>query len=160
MTAGGDWNWIETVQRSAVERALVDDTDARRYFALAGSLEGYRGETAAGESDVTPADEGERVTVSDADGLLPAAMVSLALVPFLDDAARPRTRPSLGPSGSSPTSPTTPDPWSPSDESVRPAVERGARLALRWFDVSPAQVAARADLSESALVDVDAHADE
>jgi hypothetical protein len=144
-----DGAWVRRVQRRALERALVDDVDARRYFALAGSLDAYR------DSSTTESagrrDRGPGAVADDAEGVLPAAMLSLAVVPHLADAEGFGPRPSVATTTTTPSGPTAPDPWSPSDDSVRPAVRRGARLALRWFDVSAAQVAARIDLPEATL---------
>lgn len=145
--------WVRLVQRRALERALVDDVDARRYFALAGSLDRCRG--ASTVSDAGPATDEQCVAPSpDTDtgggveGVLSAAMVSLAVVPFLgDDGARERPHPFP----STPASPSTTDPWAPGDTPTRPAVRHGARLALRWFDVPPERVAARAGLPEATL---------
>ncbi len=149
---------MRRVQRRALERALVDDVDARRYFALAGSLDRYGGAsvsrdtggTAAAGSD-GPDHDGESAPdthFDDAKGVLPAAMASLALVPYLDES-------SDGPASPLPPGPPTNapalDPWEPTGDTTRPAVRRGARLALRWFDVPPERVAARAGLPEAVL---------
>jgi hypothetical protein len=144
-----DGEWIGHVQRSALERALVDDVDARRYFALAGTLDAYR---TPAESAATASSTEERTDASGGvEGVLPAAMVSVAVVPFLDDASDSPT--CTPPSTATPATPSAPDPWSPGDGSLRPAIRRGARLALRWFDVSPARVAGRAGVPEATLVD-------
>ncbi|AUV82050.1 hypothetical protein C2R22_10625 [Salinigranum rubrum] len=153
MTADGEW--VRLVQRRALERALVDDVDARRYFALAGSLDRYR--DAETEPDAEPTTSGEADTTGGAsvsesgpsvEGVLPAALVSLAVVPFLDSAGGASTPSS--PSAPGPTSAPTLDPW-PVDDPARPAIRRGARLALRWFDVQPERVAARAGVPETVL---------
>ena len=124
--------WIAAVQRRALERALVDDVDARRYVALAGALDTVDGDATAAPADGTHG--------HDADGVLPAAMLSLAVVRSLDESTR--------------VSPTT-DPWTPGNDATRPVVRRGARLALRWFDVPVDRVAACAGLPVAALAEPD-----
>jgi hypothetical protein len=126
--------WVTAVQRRALERALVDDVDARRYFALAGSLEAVHDEDTA-----EPNARGQEGGV---DGVLSAALLSLAVVRSLDTTPR--------------VSPTT-DPWTPGTDTARPVVERGARLALRWFDVSADRVATRAGLPAAVLTGSDGH---
>lgn len=127
--------WLTAVQRSALERALVDDVDARRYFALAGTLDFARqsAETDRTDESASPPDRGTPTT-ADAAGVLPAALLSLAVVPLFDENAPP----------GSPTA----SPWEPGHDATRPAIRRGARLALRWFDVSAEQVASSAGLPE------------
>lgn len=128
---------LATVQRHALERALVDDTDARRYFALAGALEGGRADvTAENAATRPPAD-------ADTDSVLSAALLSLVVTPHLVEASTP-----------SPATPaaSSPSPWHPSHDATRRAVRRGARLALQWFDVSPERVAARARIPRADLV--------
>lgn len=114
---------LGTVQRRALERALVDDADARRYFALAGTLDAARDDHPEGRPPAR---------LPDADGVLPAALLSLAVVSHLDESTAVSV---------------TGDPWTPGG-TPRSAVERGARLALRWFDVPVERVAARAGLPE------------
>lgn len=136
---------IAAVQHSALERALIDGDDARRYFALAGALETIEPEQPSDTVDASSpsssgADEGDRSA-----GVLPAAMLSLAVVPHLTDS---------GPSPAMPATigPRTTDPWTVGGDTTHPAVRRGARLAVRWFDVSPEQVASRAGLPEADLI--------
>lgn len=137
-------DYVTAVQHSALKRALVEGDDARRYFALAGTLDDVA-EPVDDTLDVdTPSSAGADAD-ADAAGVLQAAMLSLAVVPYLADAEP------------SPSVPTTIDPWTVTPErgdgdTTQPAVRRGARLALRWFDVSPEHVAARARLPESALI--------
>jgi hypothetical protein len=143
------------VQRRALERALVDDVDARRYFALAGILDGAARSPTTPPSPARatppPTDDDEDEDhggaaerpiaaehVIDPEGVLPAALLSLTVVPWLDD-------------GQSVSAGTEPDPWVPGGDATRPAVRRGARLALRWFDVPVERVAARAGLPEAVL---------
>ena len=138
---------LVAVQRAALERALVDDVDARPYFALAGVLDTARSETTGDDrGETVPAME--RVSgVSGADtevestGVLPVALLSLAVAPALDDGCTERS--------------TRANPWTPEPDANRPAVRRGARLALRWFDVSAERVAARAGLPTVALTSSD-----
>jgi hypothetical protein len=149
---------LRLVQRGALERALVDDVDARRYFALAGTLEVARreGERLDGddhgdrpatiEVDVDHGDDHDgRLAAIEADAdaddpsaaVLPAALLSLAAVSVYDEGVRPAS--------------ASVDPWLPGTDTTRSAVRRGARLALRWFDVSTEHVAARAGLPAVAL---------
>lgn len=126
---------LAAVQRHALERALVDEDDARRYFALAGTLEAAR--TGSDVSDAPPpgAPAGSRPGIDPQDAL-PVALLALSVVPLLDD------DPAVSP---------TVDPWAPGTDTTRPAIRRGARLALRWFDVPVERVAARAGLPEAVL---------
>ncbi len=184
----GDDEWVRLVQQRALERALVDEVDARRYFALAGTLDRYRdtrtdaestatgtndatGVASAADTDSSVVDTDSRTVDTDsrtvdtdsrtvdtessvldadpnAEGVLPAALVSLAVVPFLERVSRAPATPS--PSAPGPASAPTLDPWSV-DDPTRPAIRRGARLAVRWFDVRPERVAARAGVPEAAL---------
>jgi hypothetical protein len=126
---------LAAVQRHALERALVDGDDARRYFALAGTLEAAR--TGSDVSDAPHAGEpvGSRPGIDPQD-VLPVALLALSVVPHIDD---------------DPVVSPTMDPWAPGTDATRPAVRRGARLALRWFDVPVERVAARAGLPEAVL---------
>jgi hypothetical protein len=144
---------LRLVQQGALERALVDDVDARRYFALAGTLdvarrEGDRLDGTVVDHGGRPAtidvavDHSDRPATTDVDDaadaddpsatILPAALLSLAAVSVHDDGARPAS--------------ASTDPWLPGTDTTRTAVRRGARLALRWFDVPVEHVAARAGL--------------
>jgi hypothetical protein len=132
---------LRAVQRSALERALVDDADARRYFALAGALDVARHSGEEADGGPSPTRDPPTPDAIGVDDALPAALVSLAVVPLLD--------------ASEPSPATASGPWTPGTETTRPAVRRGARLALRWFDVSVERVAARAGVSEVALRSLD-----
>lgn len=136
---------LVAVQRRALERALVDEVDARRYFALAGALDVAR----SPRSSSPPSDDGPPSTWNPTDpdeslagDVLPAALLSLAAVAVLDD-------------GNGEPVSARADPWLPGTDRTRPAVRRGARLALRWFDVPAERVAARAGLPEAALTPSD-----
>ena len=126
---------LAAVQRHALERALVEEDDARRYFALAGTLDAARVGSDAADALPTgePVDTGPGFDPRD---VLPVALLALSVVPHLDD------DPSVSP---------TMDPWAPGTDAIRPAVWRGARLALRWFDVPVERVAARSGLPEAVL---------
>lgn len=137
-------DYVTAVQHSALERALVDGDDARRYFALAGTLEAIDSEPPDDTLDPSvPSTSGADIDCRSA-GILPAAMLSLAVVPYLSDAE---------PSAATPLTigPQTVDPWTAGGDAAQPAVRRGARLAVQWFDVSPERVASRAGLPEAAL---------
>jgi hypothetical protein len=125
---------LAAVQRHALARALVDEDDARRYFALAGTLDAAR--TGPDATDALPAGEpagtGSGVDPRD---VLPVALLALSVAHLDDD-------PTVSPAA---------DPWAPGTDATRPAVRRGARLALRWFDVPVERVAARARLPEAVL---------
>ncbi|WP_318569455.1 hypothetical protein [Salinigranum marinum] len=139
---------LVAVQRAALERALVDDVDARRYFALAGALDAAPAdETIEGDRDETVPAVGRGSGVSGTDTevesteVLPVALLSLAVAPALDDGRTTRS--------------TRANPWTPAPDASRPAVRRGARLALRWFDVSAKRIAARAGLPTVVLTSSD-----
>ena len=117
---------LTAVQNAAVERAFVDDADARRHLELAGSLEPAR--RAAAETDA------DRPT-----GPLAPALVTTTTV----DALRSLDRRST-PDG--PDAPWHPDP--PSERS--PAVE-GAALAVRRFDADPDRAATLANVPVATL---------
>jgi hypothetical protein len=139
---------LVAVQRAALERALVDDVDARRYFALAGALDNASGdETVDRDRDETvpAAARGSSVSGTDTDvestAVLPVALLSLAVALALDDGRTARSMRA--------------NPWTPEPDANRPAVRRGARLALRWFDVPAERVAARAGLPTVVLTPSD-----
>jgi hypothetical protein len=133
---------LAAVQHRALERALVDEVDARRYFALAGALEAARSPPPSSPDDTPSAWAPPDPDASLAGDVLPAALLSLAAVAVLDDGH------------GEPVSART-DPWVPGTDRTRSAVRRGARLALRWFDVPAERVAARAGLPEAALTSPD-----
>ena len=74
-TALASHDSLAAVQRSALERALVDGVDARRHFALAGALDAVRTE----ESE-SPSDDDGPTPALDTDDVLPAALLSVAVV--------------------------------------------------------------------------------
>jgi hypothetical protein len=131
---------LAAVQRRALERALVDEVDARRYFALAGALDVARSPSPS-DDDLPAADARDPDALLTED-VLSAALLSLAAVAVLDD-------------GHGEPVSARADPWVPGTDRTRPAVRRGARLALRWFDVPAERVAARAGLPEAALTPPD-----
>ncbi len=133
---------LDTVIDAALERALVDADDARRYFALAGALE--RGRSAV-RTDAGPPHQhddnfAERPTSPDAPAdALGAALLSTAAIGALD---------AVEDSG------IDPDAWSPGDGGGSPTVAvvaAGAAAACRRFDVDPGIVAARSEISPERL---------
>ena len=133
---------LDTVIDAALERALADVDDARRYFALAGALE--RGRSAA-RADTGPAhgrddDSAGRSPSPDA----PADALGAALLSTV----------AIGALNAAEDSGIDPDAWSPGDGGESPTVEvvaAGAAAACRRFDVDPATVAARSDVSPERL---------
>ncbi|MFA1611253.1 hypothetical protein [Halobellus rubicundus] len=123
---------LEDVVDAALRRALVDGTDARRYFALAGALDRAR---AGAEADSPPA---ESVSVDRAG----AALVSTVAVRALS--ASPRDGIDAGA-------------WIPGDSDPHEElVVAGARLARRRFDVDATTVAAAAGVDPVRVVDAEA----
>lgn len=137
-----DGDALAAVRDAAVERALSDAADARRYLALAGTMERVR--------EGRPADA--------AVGPLTAALTSTLAVTRLRS-EMPETPPGDSSGGlagdrSTPTpspSPAGPaSPWS-SVDSTRELVATGAVVAVRRFDAEPETVAARAGLPRADL---------
>lgn len=143
---------IADVVDAALERALVDSTDARRYFALAGALERVRenvdggavgGKNADGESASRAGAGGESAIrrASDspaaASDPLAAALVCTVAVAALDVPSDGRI---------------APEAWTPGrgrpDEDL---VAVGASLAHRRFDTDVDRLAARSGVSRQEL---------
>lgn len=117
---------LDTVIDAAVERALVDGSDARRYFALAGALERVRTDGRWGVEG-TPG----RV------GRLGAALASTAAVRALDASDRETI---------------ADDAWIPGgDDPQADLVAAGAVAACRRFDVDLDRVAARSGVDRAEL---------
>lgn len=142
MTARNDDDGsLAAVRDAAVERALLDAADARRYLALAGTVERVRNEESA--ANVGP--------------LTAALTCTLAVTKLRSEAPRRRSDDSSGVfagerSLQTPTpSPTGPaSPWS-SVDTTRELVAVGAVVAVRRFDAEPEAVAARAGLPQADL---------
>ena len=143
---------LDAVIDAALERALVDADEARRYFALAGALD--RG--AARTDGVEPSQRQQRTpgreppTRSEQPtGALGAALLSTAAVGALQSTGADDID-----SGA----------WSPGGQAVEPHAElvaAGAAAACRRLDVESATVAARSGVSPERLarrVDSDATA--
>lgn len=151
---------LDRVIDAALERALVDGADARRYFALAGALERVRpgeesvspalsdleaptGEEPRGEPDWRPEGGSSTGDRSDTDSgsreidPLGAALVSTVAVRALESTRAPSV---------------TSDAWSPGGGgSQTELVATGALAAYRRFDVTVDHVAARAGISPAEL---------
>lgn len=129
-SATGDTD-VRTVQRAALQRAVLAADRTRHYLAFAAALEPARVSTAAGT--------GRR---QDA---VAVALVATAATTVLTDIQ------SLGAAAPSPRVPGH-DPWQPGTE--RPPDELvvdGAALACRLLDVSPQRVATVAAVSPEAV---------
>ncbi|MFB6252046.1 MAG: hypothetical protein ABEI27_10260 [Halobellus sp.] len=138
---------LDDVVDTALERALVDGTDARRYFALAGALERARTTAGAtGDRDDTPRRGGVDGPHSAESNVLGqrddypesvsldrfgAALVSTVAVRALE-----ATR----------NDGIDADAWLPGGDAQTDLVATGARLALRRCGTDPETVAARSGL--------------
>jgi len=137
---------LDAVVDTALERALVDGTDARRYFALAGALERARTDagtatevdeaTARGRPDGSCGPAANRPGRSDEQSAPSLNRVGAALVSTVAVRALEATRDD----GIDATA------WLPGDDPESELVATGARLALRRFEADPETVAARAGL--------------
>ncbi|MGQ4556311.1 hypothetical protein [Halobellus sp. GM3] len=125
---------LEEVVDAALERALLEESDARRHFALAGALVRVRSEATATAA----------IGAEDPPGSSPlaAVLVSTAAVSALDTALGDET----GDRGID-ASVWIPDGTQP-DSAL---VESGARAASRRFDVDRDRIAALADVSREIL---------
>ncbi|RLM88405.1 hypothetical protein D3D02_12610 [Halobellus sp. Atlit-38R] len=126
---------LDAVVDAALERALVDEADARRYFALAGVLERAHGRD---EIDGDPPDETTpRGDTSQYENPFDAALVSTVAIRALD-----ATRSDGIDVGA----------WSPGTDATHAEFVRiGAVAAARRFDVDIEVVAARSGVSRQAL---------
>ncbi|WP_256290478.1 hypothetical protein [Halobellus inordinatus] len=126
---------LDAVVDAALERALVDEADARRYFALAGVLERAHGrdETDGGDAPETK----PHGDMSQYQNPLDAALVSTVAIRALD-----ATRADGIDVGA----------WSPGTDATHAEFVRiGAAAAARRFDVDIEVVAARSGVSRRAL---------
>jgi hypothetical protein len=140
---------LDAVIDAALERALLDSDDARRYFALAGALQ--RGRSATGDEgsglrprgpdDPPPTGDSTPDPRSDAPAdVLGVALLSTAAVGALAAAGRDGIDAGA---------------WSPggADGGTRTElVAAGAAAAYRRFDVAPGTVAARSGLPAERFV--------
>jgi hypothetical protein len=129
---------LDAVVDAALERALVDEVDARRYFALAGVLERAHGREGIDDCDGDPPDETKpRGGTSEYENPFDAALVSTVAIRALE-----ATR----------ADGIDVDAWSPSTEETHAEFVRvGAAAAARRFDVDIEVVAARSGVSRRAL---------
>lgn len=132
---------LESVIDAALERALADTADARRYFALAGALNRVRlAETAGEGNDSTRERYAQRRggrTVEPGDDPLSAALLTTA---------------AIGALGSTTLDGIDPDAWSPGGHGGdAQLVAAGAAAACRRLDVTPEQVAVRSGISRDRL---------
>ncbi|MDQ2053972.1 hypothetical protein [Halobellus sp. H-GB7] len=130
---------LDAVVDAALERALVDEADARRYFALAGVLERAHGrdETDDGGDGDSPDETKPRGDTSQYENPLDAALVSTVAIRALE-----ATRADGIDVGA----------WSPGTDATHAEFVRiGAAAAARRFDVDIEVVAARSGVSRRAL---------
>jgi len=130
---------LDAVVDAALERALVDEADARQYFALAGVLERARGrDEIGGDCDGDPSDETKpRGDTSQYENPFDAALVSTVAIRALD-----ATRADGIDVGA----------WSPGTDATHAEFVRiGAAAAARRFDVDIEVVAARSGVSRQTL---------
>lgn len=143
-----DGDALTAVRDAAVERALSDAADARRYLALAGTMERVR------EDRPADADADANANV----GPLTAALTcTLAVTRLRSEMPRTPSGDSSGTRAGDRSTPTqTPSllgpasPWS-SVDTTRELVATGAVVAVRRFDAEPETVAARAGLPRADL---------
>lgn len=140
---------LDAVIDAALERALLDADDARRYFALAGAIQRGRSATGGEGSDARPrGNVGPPPTAgstpnprSDAPAdVFGAALLSTAAVGALAAAGRDGIDAGA---------------WSPGDVGEGPRTElvaAGAAAAYRRFDVAPGTVADRSGLPTERFV--------
>jgi hypothetical protein len=126
---------LEAVIDAALERALLDTSDARRYFALAGALDRVRLAETASEGDDsraahTTAPQGDRTAARD--GPLSAALLTTVAIGALD---------------STTLDGINLDAWSPGGHGGEAhLVAAGAAAACRRFDIEAERVAARSGI--------------
>ncbi|RLM53566.1 hypothetical protein DVK02_11975 [Halobellus sp. Atlit-31R] len=123
---------LEAIVDAAIDRALVTEADARRYFALAGVLERVRGHDGG--------DAGDPVDASLDGDPLGAALVSTVAVRSLD-----ATRKEGIDAGA----------WSPGDDGPHAAFVRlGAAAAVRRSDADVDVVSARSGVPRRELTEL------
>lgn len=130
---------LDAVVDAALERALVDEADARRYFALAGLLERAHGrDEIGGDCDGDPPDETRpRGDTPQYENPFDAALVSTVAIRALDTARADGIDAGA---------------WSPGTDATHAEFVRiGAAAAARRFDVDIEVVAARSGVSRQAL---------
>jgi hypothetical protein len=157
---------------AAVERALVDDVDSRRYFALAGALERVRvDETAGADRAGTDGDGSYRNTHQDGSALTSGDARSESESSPLRAGADPSRTESdpadavstdrLGAAlvstlavralGATSTAAIDSNAWVPGDDPQSELVAVGARLALRRFETDVETVASRSGVPHERL---------
>jgi hypothetical protein len=126
---------------AALERALLDATDARRYFALAGALDRVRLSQATGDGDEARC--GSHTSRPDEQSLkagaepLNTALITTVAIRALNSTARDGI---------------DPDAWSPGGfGGDARLVAAGATAACRRFDVEAERVAVRSGVSRERL---------
>ncbi|WP_092894098.1 hypothetical protein [Halopelagius inordinatus] len=136
-TDGGDA--LTAVRDAAVERALLDAADARRYLALAGAIHRVHEEGVGSAGPLTAA-----LTCT----LAVSELRSTASRTPRDDSTGTRAHIASSPPTLSPAGPASPR---SSVDATRELVATGAVLAVRRFDADPETVAARAGLPRADL---------
>lgn len=165
---------LRAVVDAAAERALVDDVDTRRYFALAGALERVRVDESAGaDRDGTRGDgpyrdthrDGSAITSDDARGESESSTLRTGAEP-----SRPGSDPAeavgadrLGAAlvstlvvralGATSTAAIDSNAWVPGGDPQSELVVVGARLALRRFETDVETVASRSGVPHERLAD-------
>lgn len=131
---------LDAVIDAALERALLDTSDARQYFALAGALDRVRVAEAVGGADTSPQRHHPRQgewTEKTGAGPLSAALVTTV---------------AIGALGSTTLDGIDPEAWSPGQEGVdTQLIAAGAAAACRRFDVEAEQVAVRSGVPQERL---------
>lgn len=132
---------LNAVIDAALERALLDTTDARRYFALAGALNRVRLSEATDGTDAShprhhASSQGARTAESGTDPLS-AALVTTVAIEALDATTLDGI---------------DPEAWSPGGHGGDATlVAAGAAAACRRFDVDAERVAARSGIPRERL---------
>jgi hypothetical protein len=147
---------LDAVVDAAIERALVDGSDARRYFALAGALERARADGTQGTDRDETDGSGTAIdrrgtrsgpgpaprTGSEPSDTIDVDRLGAALVSTVAVRALEATRPDG----------IDADAWVPGDDPRAELVATGARLALRRFETDAETVAARAGVPRERLL--------
>ncbi|MFC6824927.1 hypothetical protein [Halopelagius fulvigenes] len=157
-TDDGTADALRAVRDAAAERAVLDGDDARRYLALAGTVERVREDRSSSPGGTLAAALACTLAVARLSDLPPTAFGgddgsgSATRLAESDDGTETGT----GDAAASPPSPPSPgsavpaSPWSTAT-STRELVADGAVVAVRRFDADTDTVAARAGLSRADL---------
>jgi hypothetical protein len=134
---------LDAVIDAALDRALVDASDARRYFALAGALERVAPQAGGSRNGPDTDCSGSEPPAGSFAGA-PGDPLGAALTSTVAVRALTSTR----------TGDIDPDAWFPGGNTGdADLVAAGAAAACRRFDVDPDRVAARSGVSRERLCD-------